>query len=47
MKGEFLIIGTIVAVCLVIGIVLLSIINRRMAKKLKKQLMVYVEQIFI
>ncbi len=38
MKGEFLIIGTIVAVCLVIGIVLLSIINRRMAKKLKKQI---------
>ena len=38
MKGEFLIIGTIVVVCLVIGIVLLSIINKRMSKKLRKQI---------
>lgn len=38
MKGEFLIIGTIVVVCLVIGIVLLSIINKRMSKRLKKQI---------
>lgn len=38
MKGEFLIIGTIIVVCLVIGIVLLSIINRRMSKRLKKRI---------